>query len=76
MPEVSLKLKALLASVVESLCMKFELDIPSWCKSISSLSDPWFLAETESLKAAALLESPAIFRKRNLFVFENFLERL
>lgn len=74
-PELPLKLKALLASVVEFLCMKFELQIPSWCRSISSLSEPWFLAETENLKATALLESPAVFRKRNLFVLENFLER-
>ncbi len=75
-PELSLKLKALFASTVEALCVKFELEIPSWCQSISSLSEPWFLSETESLKAIALLESPAVFRKRNLFVFENFLERV
>ncbi len=72
---LSSKIKALLASVVEFLCLKFEVEIPFWCKSIPSLVEPWFVSEVENLKVMALLESPAVFRKRNLFVLENFLER-
>jgi hypothetical protein len=30
----------------------------------------------ESLKATALVESPAPFRKRNIFVLGNFLSRV
>ncbi len=73
--DLSPKFKALLASTVEALCLKFELEIPAWCRSISSLSEPWFVSGIENLKPMALLESPGVFRKRNLFVLENFLER-
>lgn len=39
------------------------------------LSQPWFASPGASLRATLLLESPAAFRERNLFVTENALER-
>ncbi len=68
-------LRALFASTVEALCLKGEVNIPDWCMGVSPLIQPWFVSGVENLKATALQESPAIFRKRNLFVLENFLER-
>ena len=69
------KLKGLLASTVESLCADSKVNIPEWCYGVRALKDPWFVAEVESLKAMALVESPVRFRKRNIFVLGNFLDR-
>ena len=74
-PKTSLRIRALLASTVESLCQEAGIKAPLWCESIPGLSVPWFVAEVESLKAMALMTSPVHFRKRNIFVLENFLER-
>lgn len=73
--QLSPQLAALLASAVESLCVELELPTPIWCDSIPPLPTPWFVADIENLKATALLESPVWFRKRNIFVLANFLER-
>ena len=68
-------LKCLFASTVEALCLNSNLNQPDWCHGIRRLSDPWFVAGIESLKATALVESPVHFRKRNIFVLGNFLDR-
>lgn len=73
--ETSPPLKALLASTVETLCEAMDISLPDWCEGIPPLEEPWFVSEMESLKAMALMESPIHFRKRNIFVLENFLER-
>lgn len=73
--ELDLRLQALCASTVEALCHEAGLHSPAWCAGIPSLSAPWFLSGFENLKASALIESPAWFRSRNLFVLGNFLER-
>lgn len=72
---LSLQILALLASTTESLCEELDLQVPWWCVGVPSLCEPYFVAEVENLKAMALVESPVHFRKRNLFVFKNFLDR-
>ncbi len=72
----SQKLKALLASTVESLCDELHIERPDWAKEAPALKEPWFLSEVENLKASALIESPTHFRKRNIFVLDNFLHRV
>lgn len=67
---------ALIASTVEALCSELEITAPSWCRGIPALKHPWFVAGIENLKASALVESPTTFRKRNIFVLNNFLERV
>ncbi len=74
-PGLSARLRALLAAATESLCAESRLDAPWWCEGAPPLAEPWFPADTESLKAIALLESPVCFRRRNIFVFANFLAR-
>jgi len=69
------KIKALLASTVEALCEEKGVTIPEWCEAVPILSAPWFISGVESLKPSALVESPTHFRKRNIFVLENFLRR-
>lgn len=69
------KLQALVTSTVEALCDERSLTAPSWCRSIPGLPHPWFVSGIENLKAMALVESPAFFRARNIFVLGNFLDR-
>ena len=66
---------ALLASAVETLCDEMNLEIPWWCYGIPTLKTPYFVAGVENLKALSIMESPIHFRKRNIFVLGNFLER-
>jgi len=74
-PDLSSRLAALLAGTVEALCSGSGLPPPPWCAGIPPLPSPWFVSGRASLKAMALAESPAWFRKRNVFVLANFLER-
>lgn len=74
-PGLSFKMKALFASTVETLCYDANLPAPEWCQGIEGLPEPWFVSGVENLKAMALVESSVHFRKRNIFVLENFLER-
>lgn len=73
--ELDLRLRALIASTVEALCQEFMISSPIWCKGIDAPGRPWFVSGVENLKAVALVESPAYFRARNIFVLENFLSR-
>ena len=66
---------ALLASTVEMLCAERRMPVPWWCGGAGILPAPWFVSGVENLKALALVESPAHFRKRNIFVLANFLAR-
>ena len=69
------RLLALCASTVEALCAERGVKAPAWCAGVPSLPGPWFVAGIENLKATALVESPAWFRVRNVFVLGNFLSR-
>lgn len=69
-------IRALFASVVETLCDEAERGHPWWTGGISTLLQPWFVSGMESLKAMALVESPIHFRKRNIFVLASFLARV
>ena len=74
-PELDARLQALCASTVEALCAESGVRAPSWCAGIPPLSQPWFVARVENLKASALVESAVWFRSRNIFVLGNFLSR-
>lgn len=73
--ETDARVLVLAAAAVECLCAEARLRPPWWCAGVPGLPEPWFVAGMESLKASALVESPAAFRRRNVFVFANFLER-
>ncbi len=67
---------AYLAATAEALAGKSGLDTPSWAYAESrKLRHPWFAQTLASLRAVLLVESPAAFRSRNLFVSENALSR-
>lgn len=69
------RLVALLASTVLVLCDEAAMDPPDWATKSHWLPSPWFVAGLESLKASAIVESPLAFRRNNIFVLKNFLER-
>jgi hypothetical protein len=73
--EIEERVRCLLASTVECLCDEMGMTVPGWCAGIGPLREPWFVAGIENLKATALLEAPAYFRKRNVYVLGNFLNR-
>lgn len=67
---------AYLAATAEELARKFDLPSPPWIDEDSrKLHRPWFASSLSGLRAVLLLESPAGFRSRNLFVSENALSR-
>ena len=70
------RLKALLSGIVFSLCQESGVEPPSWCEKEFFLDEPWFVSGMDSLKALALLESPLAFRQHNIFVLQNFLDRV
>jgi hypothetical protein len=64
------------AASVEYLCLESHIPIPAWVHNKKYfLKDPFFAGGLESLKAFLLVESPLPFRRRNIFVSENALER-
>lgn len=67
---------AYLAATAEWLAWKFDLNPPPWIFDPSrALRRPWFASPLSALRAVLLIESPAAFRSRNLFVSENALTR-
>jgi hypothetical protein len=53
------------------------MDPPNWVnKKEYFLSRPWFYGGLESIKAFLLVESPGPFRRRNIFVSENAMDRM
>ena len=67
---------AYLGAIAEWLAWKFELPPPAWAfEARRSLRRPWFASQLSALRGLLLLESPAAFRSRNLFISENALNR-
>ncbi len=67
---------ALLASTIEYLGDEQGVEVPEWVWQVPPCREPWFVSGIENLKAIALVESPVYFRRRKIFVLENFLERI
>jgi hypothetical protein len=67
---------AYLAAVAEHLSLSYGLDSPEWTRSPRrSLERPFFAGGMEGLKALLLVESPLAFRRRNIFVSRDALDR-
>lgn len=70
------RVDALLASTAETLCDEAGLTPPPWLSRVPDCGRPYFVGGFESLKAISIVESPARFRLRKIFVLENFLSRV
>jgi hypothetical protein len=67
---------AYLAATAEALAGVHQFSVPEWTAAETrKLHRPWFASPLAALRAVLLLESPAAFRARNLFVSENALTR-
>ena len=68
---------AYLAAVAEKLAWDHRMEPPEWIFGPERfLRDPWFAAsDIPGLRPLLLMESPVSFRRRNLFVTANALER-
>ena len=67
---------AYLAATAESLASESNFATPAWAWGEDrKLRRPWFTLPWAGIRAVLLLESPAPFRSRNLFVSENALSR-
>ncbi len=67
---------AYLAATAEHLACAHGFPIPAWVGTEDrKLRRPWFASQMASLRAVLILESPAAFRSRNLFISENALTR-
>jgi|ERR1051326_360753 hypothetical protein len=68
---------AFLAASAETLAATHGFEAPGWVWQQSrTLHRPWFALPWAGLRAILLLESPAAFRSRNLFVSANALSRV
>ena len=67
---------AYLAATAEELARGHQFPVPAWTVAETrKLRQPWFASPLAALRAVLLLESPAAFRSRNLFISENALSR-
>jgi hypothetical protein len=67
---------AYLAATAEELARTQQFSTPSWTEAaVRKLHSPWFASPLAALRTVLLLESPAAFRSRNLFISENALTR-
>jgi hypothetical protein len=68
---------AYLAAVAVALSRSAGVAPPAWTRGTGrTLKAPWFAHPGGVLRATLILESPAAFRERNLFVSENALSRV
>jgi hypothetical protein len=69
------RMDSILASTIEYLCHELGMEVPDWVWDVPICRHPWFVSGVENLKAISIVESPSFFRRRKIFVLENFLSR-
>jgi len=66
-----------LAAVADDCCRRYHWRLPNWClEQERFLKEPFFAAKTHALRMLYLMDSPAAFRERNIFVSANALSRV
>ncbi|HSH59077.1 MAG TPA: hypothetical protein VK988_05430 [Acidimicrobiales bacterium] len=67
---------AYLAALAEHVAGVHALERPAWtCEPDRFLDRFWFVSEVPGFRALALVESPAAFRRRGVFISRGSLER-
>ena len=73
------KQAALLVASIDWLCWvaRPRMSPPAWLKDpVFTLPDPWFVVPGRSMRIWQLIESPAPFRMRRIFVDKNVVDRV
>ena len=66
-----------LAALAEHLAFHHQLDRPAWCVAPARfLRRMWFASDAPGLRATAIQQSPAAFRRRGLFIGATTLGRV
>ena len=65
----------LLSAMVETRAAKLGIHPPDWVGELEPLRTPWFPTELLSVRLHLLCNSPAAFRRRNLFVDSTLGDR-
>ena len=65
-----------LAAMIEHTAMYKEAVPPAWTNTVPALERPWFASSLKSLRLYLLTNSPAPFRRRNLFVDSSVGQRI
>lgn len=67
---------AYLGALGEHLAVHYGLDVPAWVHEPERFLDGfWFPTSARSLHALAIVQSPASFRRRGIFVDDTELQR-
>lgn len=75
--KISLYNDSYLSAVADDCCRRYHWTLPRWCiQQERFLKDPFFAAKTHALRMLYLMDSPAAFRERNIFVSANALSRV
>lgn len=70
------RLDAYLGALAEHLAFHYGLPVPSWVFGPERFLDRWWFPTTfKSLHAIAIVQSPASFRRRGIFVDDTELKR-
>jgi uncharacterized protein (DUF1778 family) len=64
------------AAMVEAACSMHNLPLPSWTRNVVPLAEPAFGSTLPSLRLHLLANSPAPFRRRNIFIDSSIGKRV
>lgn len=64
------------AALVESACVRRRVTVPAWVLAVEPLPEPVFGSSLLSLRLHLLINSPAAFRRRNIFVDAGIGDRV
>jgi len=75
--QVDARTDALLAAVAEHVAVQAGIRVPEWTRQSGRFLDHfWWPTATVALHARALIESPAAFRRRGIFIGATTLQRV
>jgi hypothetical protein len=67
---------ALLCSLIAALAEDLDIDVPHWALASRYLPDPYFPSGFDSIRPWLLAESPSHFRRNNIFVSKDILDKV
>jgi len=66
---------ALIAAIVEDVCVRVGAPTPPWVYEDTRAVDKWYLTDIESLHEDADRETPPVYRRHGVFILEDELSR-